>query len=79
MNITSQKLYADSAGQETPADYQGDYIDVFSAEDKDENGRKRTNPLYLEKHKLAQGEHSITLKSAGRAGKSRHRPTKLID
>tara|TARA_R110002012_G_scaffold153906_1_gene314111 strand:- start:51055 stop:54645 length:3591 start_codon:yes stop_codon:yes gene_type:complete len=63
LNISSQKLYADSTGQESPADYDGDYMDIgiFAAQDKDEQGRTRTNPLYLEKHKIQPGEHTITL------------------
>ncbi len=82
VKLTSQKLYADSTGQETPATYQGDYIDigVFAAEDRDENGRKRTNPLYLEKHKLSPGEHTITVKVNGEPVKAGVDPyNKLID
>lgn len=82
IDITSQKLYADSLGMESDAQYAGDYIDigVFAAEDTDENGRKRTNPLYLQKHKLAPGEHSITVKVKGEPVKAGIDPyNKLID
>lgn len=63
LQINTAKMYADSAGMETPAVYDGDYIDIgiFAPEDKDEDGRTRTNPLYIRKHKLAPGEHTITI------------------
>jgi hypothetical protein len=82
IELASQKLYADSTGQETPASYNGDYVDIgiFAAEDQDENGRKRTNPLYLEKHKLAPGEHTISIKVKGEPVKAGIDPlNKLID
>ena len=82
INLTSQKLYADSTGQETNANYEGDYIDigVFAAEDRDENGRKRTNPLYMKKHKIAPGQHTITVQVSGEPVKAGIDPyNKLID
>jgi hypothetical protein len=55
-------------------------IGIFAAEDTDENGRKRTNPLYLEKHKIAPGEHSITIQVQGEPVKAGVDPlNKLID
>ncbi len=82
LKVNSQKLYADSTGQETPANYAADYIDigVFAAEDRDENGRKRTNPLYLEKHKISPGEHTISIKVQGEPVNAGIDPlNKLID
>ncbi|MGL1888295.1 MAG: M1 family aminopeptidase [Reichenbachiella sp.] len=82
IKVSSQKLYADSLGQESNANYQGDYIDVgvFAAEDRDKNGRKRTNPLYLQKHKLSPGEHTITIVVSGEPVKAGIDPfNKLID
>jgi ABC-2 type transport system permease protein len=65
--LSSQKLYADSLGRETPAIYDGDYLDIgiFAKEDKDENGRNRTNPLYIQKHKITPGENKIQIKVQG--------------
>ena len=67
LNIRSQKLYADETGRESNAEYQADYIDigVFAAEDKDENGRTRVNPLYIQKHKIKPGASTITIKVKG--------------
>jgi ABC-2 type transport system permease protein len=82
LTVKSQKLYADSLGMETPAVYMGDYMDigVFAADDKDENGRTRTQPLYLKKHKLAPGEHTFTLRVKGMPQKAGIDPYhKLID
>ncbi|MCX2745445.1 M1 family aminopeptidase [Mangrovivirga sp. M17] len=63
LNVSSSKLYADSLGMETAANYEADYIDVgvFAADETDENGRTKTVPLYLKKHKLAAGEHTIEI------------------
>ncbi|HAZ24051.1 MAG TPA: hypothetical protein DCY95_04875, partial [Algoriphagus sp.] len=67
LNIRSQKLYADETGRESNAEYKADYIDigVFAAEDKDENGRTRVNPLYIQKHKIKPGASTITIKVKG--------------
>ncbi|WP_194775905.1 ABC transporter permease/M1 family aminopeptidase [Pararhodonellum marinum] len=82
LNFKSQKIYADSLGMETPATYDGDYIDIgiFAKEDKDENGRNRTNPLYLQKHKIKPGEHTLTIPVKGEPIKAGIDPyNKLID
>lgn len=65
--LNSQKVYADSLGRETPAVYEGDFVDVgvFAAEDKDENGRNRTNPLYIQKHKIKPGETTLQIRVKG--------------
>lgn len=61
--VKSQKIYADSTGRESPATYEGDYMDIgiFAKDDTDENGRTRTNALYLQKHKIKAGQSTITL------------------
>ncbi|MDQ3535924.1 MAG: hypothetical protein M3421_09905 [Bacteroidota bacterium] len=82
LKLNSQKLYADSAGMESPASYKGDYIDIgiFAAESKDEKGRRKTNPLYLQKHKLKAGETTLTIKVNGEPVEAGIDPmNKLID
>ncbi|MGF1560528.1 MAG: ABC transporter permease/M1 family aminopeptidase [Flavobacteriaceae bacterium] len=82
VDIATQKVYADSAGMESPAKYNGDYIDIgiFAVDDTDSNGRTRTNPLYLKKHKLTAGEHKLKIKVKGIPVKAGIDPyNKLID
>jgi ABC-2 type transport system permease protein len=82
LKIKSQKLYADETGREENAQYESDYIDigVFAAEDKDENGRTRVNPLYIKKHKIKPGQSTITIKVKGEPVKAGIDPyNKLID
>jgi ABC-type transport system involved in multi-copper enzyme maturation permease subunit len=82
LKVRSQKLYADETGKESDASYDGDYIDigVFAAEDEDENGRTRVNPLYLKKHKIKPGESTITIRVKGTPEKAGIDPyNKLID
>ena len=59
-----------------------DYIDigVFAADTKDRNEFNQTNPLYLRKHKLTAGEHTITLIIKGKPERVGIDPyNKLID
>lgn len=80
--INSQKLYADSLGRESNANYVADYIDigVFAEDDQDENGRNRTNPIYLQKHKITPGESTLTIRVKGIPVKAGIDPyNKLID
>jgi ABC-2 type transport system permease protein len=82
LDLQSQKLYADETGRESNAEYEADYIDVgvFAAEDKDENGRTRVNPLYIQKHKIAPGQTNLTIKVKGDPVKAGIDPyNKLID
>ncbi len=82
LRVTSQKLYADSSGQESIADYDGDYIDVgvFAEEDKDDTGRLRINPLHIQKYKIRPGENSLTIRVKGMPVKAGIDPyNKLID
>ncbi|MEO1652948.1 MAG: M1 family aminopeptidase, partial [Bacteroidota bacterium] len=63
LKLNTQKLYADSLGMETKAKYPGDYIEVgiFAPETTNEQGRKVTNPIYIKKHKLAPGQHTLKI------------------
>jgi len=82
IKLKSQKLYADSAGEESLANYEGDFIDIgiFAAEDKDENGRDRVNPLFIQKYKIKPGETSLTIRVKGEPVKAGIDPySKLID
>lgn len=82
LKVKSQKVYADSSGRENFAAYEGDYIDIgiFAKDDTDENGRTRTNALYLQKHKIKPGESTITLQVATEPAKAGIDPyNKLID
>ena len=82
MKIKSQKIYADETGRETNAEYEADYIDigVFAADDKDDNGRLRTNPLYLQKYKIKPGATTLTFRVKGEPAKGGIDPyNKLID
>ena len=82
LKIKSQKIYADETGRETNAEYEGDYIDIglFAADDTDENGRARTNPLYIQKYKIKPGETTLTIRVKGEPAKAGIDPyNKLID
>ena len=82
LKIRSQKRYADGTGKESDASYEADYIDIgiFAADDQDENGRTRVNPLYLEKHRIKPGESTITITVKGEPDKAGIDPyNKLID
>ncbi len=79
--VESKKKYK-SAGKESNATYGGDYIDIeiFAAEDQDENGRNRVNPLYIQKYKIKPGETSLTIRVKGEPVKAGIDPySKLID
>lgn len=81
LNFTSRKMYADSAGKETPA-AMDDYIDIgiFAEETRDKAGRKQVNPVYLQKHKLKPGDHTLTIRVSGKPVKAGIDPYhKLID
>ncbi len=79
--VESKKKYK-SAGEESNAAYAGDYIDIgiFAAEDQDENGRDRVNPLYIQKYKIKPGETALTIRVKGEPVKAGIDPyNKLID
>ena len=81
LEFSSRKLYADSTGKETVA-AMNDYIDIgiFGAETKDKEGRKKINPLFIQKFKLTQGTKKLTLHVRGKPLKAGIDPyNKLID
>ena len=81
IQINTNKYYADSTGKETLAKM-NDYIDigVFAAESTDKNGRKKVNPLFLQKYKLMPGQKSIKVRVKGKPVKAGIDPyNKLID
>lgn len=82
IKFSSQKLYADGSGMETDAVYEGDYIDIgiFAADDVDDSGKDRVNPLYMQKYKIKPGENSLTIRVKGEPVKAGIDPlNKLID
>ncbi|RZK81992.1 MAG: hypothetical protein EOO92_03365 [Pedobacter sp.] len=82
LKVYTRKMYADSAGNEKPAANMNDYMDigVFSATSKDKNGRTQVNPIYLKKHKLTAGEHTINFLVKGKPESAGIDPyIKLID
>ena len=82
IKVSTNKMYADSAGNEKPAVRMNDYIDigVFAADAADKNGRKITMPLYLKKYKLTAGEHDMKVIVKGKPVRVGIDPyVKLID
>ena len=67
LSVAVKKFYADSTGKETVAPM-NDYVNIgiFGEETTNKDGRRLTNPLYLKKHKLKQGEHTITVRVKGK-------------
>ena len=67
LKIAVKKYYADSTGKETIAPM-NDYVNIgiFGEETTNTAGRRQTNPLYIHKHKLQAGEHTITIKVKGK-------------
>jgi ABC-2 type transport system permease protein len=67
LQVAVKKYYADSTGRETEAPMH-DYVNIgiFGEETTNKEGRKQTNPLYLQKHKLKAGEHSLTIRVKGK-------------
>ncbi|HSK11873.1 MAG TPA: hypothetical protein VK907_01605, partial [Phnomibacter sp.] len=67
LTVSAKKFYADSTGKETVAPM-NDYVNIgiFGAETTNKDGRRQTNPLYLRKHKLTQGEHTIRVRVKGK-------------
>ncbi|MCB9340494.1 MAG: hypothetical protein H6577_20410 [Lewinellaceae bacterium] len=82
MKVKVLKKYADEKGNEANADNTNDYIDigVFAEDEKAPDGRTLSKPLYLKKHKLTNGEHTITVTVSGKPVKAGIDPyNKLID
>ncbi len=82
LQVKARKLYADEKGRESEATNMNDYIDIgiFTEDKVEENGRKLTQPLYLRKHRLTNGEHTIVLTVTGKPVRAGIDPyNKLID
>lgn len=67
LKVAVNKMYADSTGKESVAPM-NDYVNigVFGEETTNKEGRRQTNPLYLKKHKLKAGQHTITVRVKGK-------------
>lgn len=82
LKVKARKMYADEKGNEAEAPNTNDYIDigVFAADKVDDSGKKWTQPLYLKKHKLTNGDHTITVTVQGKPVRAGIDPyNKLID
>ena len=82
LKVKARKMYADEKGTETEATTTNDYIDigVFTNDEVTKEGVKLTKPLYLQKHRLTNGEHTIVVKVKGKPVKAGIDPyNKLID
>ena len=82
LQVRARKMYADEKGNEAEAPNTNDYIDigVFAADKVDDNGKKWTQPLYLKKHKLTNGDHTIVVTVQGKPVRAGIDPyNKLID
>lgn len=82
ITVSTQKMYSDEKGEEKPAASMNDYIDigVLGPETIGKDGQKQTNFLYLKKHKLKAGTHTIKVSVKGNPVKAGIDPlVKLID
>ncbi|MBN8677918.1 MAG: hypothetical protein J0M29_06810 [Chitinophagales bacterium] len=82
LKVKAKKWYADEKGVETEADNMNDYVDIgiFAPDKVEDSGKKLTVPLYLKKHQLKAGEHTITIRVKGKPEKAGIDPyNKLID
>ncbi|MDX2135182.1 MAG: M1 family aminopeptidase [Saprospiraceae bacterium] len=82
LKVKARKMYADEKGNEEETPNTNDYIDigVFAEEKVEADGKKLTQPLYLKKHRLTNGEHTIVLQVEGKPVKAGIDPyNKLID
>jgi hypothetical protein len=63
IKVKVNKVYADSTKVEKNATQMNDYIDIgiFASDSIAKDGSKRSNPLYLHKHKLTAGEHTFDI------------------
>ncbi|MBL0743887.1 M1 family aminopeptidase [Chryseolinea lacunae] len=82
LTVQTKKLYYDGLGKETGAGTGKDLVDIgiFAEEGKAENGMKKKTPLYLKKHWLTPGEHTLEFEVTGKPIKAGIDPyNKLID
>jgi hypothetical protein len=82
LNVKARKMYSDEKGNETEAINTNDYIDigVFAEDEVAKDGKKQTKPLYLKKHRLTNGDHTILVQVKGKPVRAGIDPyNKLID
>jgi ABC-2 type transport system permease protein len=67
LKVSTGKIYIEGKDKDVTAPM-NDYIDiaVFAAQSKNKEGRTQINPLYIKKHKLDAGEHTITVVVKGK-------------
>jgi len=68
IKCSTGKVYVDNKGDDTPAETMNDYIDiaVFPEDTKNKEGRSEVHPLYIQKHRLTAGEHTIDIIVTGK-------------
>ena len=82
IQVKARKMYSDEKGNETEATNTNDYMDIgiFANDEVEKGGRKMTIPLYLQKHRFTNGEHTVTIKVKGKPVRAGIDPyNKLID
>ncbi|GAB3261301.1 M1 family aminopeptidase [Larkinella harenae] len=82
MTVQTKKLYYDKAGKETGAGKGKDLIEIgiFAADAKNNKGMTEKVPLYLKKHWLTPGNHTLEFVVKGKPTKAGIDPyNKLID
>jgi len=80
--VQAKKLYYDKKGNETGPGKDKDLIEIgiFAEEKKNEKGMTQKVPLYLRKHWLSPGAHTLTFVVKGKPAKAGIDPyNKLID
>jgi ABC-2 type transport system permease protein len=67
LNVSTGKSYVQGKGNYVDAPM-NDYIDVavFAAQTQNKEGRSHVNPLYIKKHKLTAGKHTIEITVDGK-------------
>lgn len=82
LKVTSKKVYYDGEGNELKQGDQANLIEIgiFKEDGQDDRGMEEKQPLYLKKHWLKPGEHTLTFTVTEKPVKAGIDPyTKLID
>ena len=82
IKVNVAKVWIDDKGNDVVAKAMNDYMDIgiFAEDSKDKEGRPRTNPLYLHKHKFTAGAHTLQIVVKGKPVRVGIDPyAKLID
>lgn len=81
LKVSTKKFYADEKGNETEQPDMRELIDIgVTVETKTETGMKYQKPLYLQKHWLKAGEHTLKIRVKEKPEKAGIDPyNKLID